>query len=494
MIARRVSTLQAAAPLTLTLALVAGSLAQPAMARSKVKPEAVETALSKGDPEKGVALAEISVAQAPREASLRATLGRAYLKNGRFQSAATALSDAVTLGDNSGRTLLALALAQIGSGQNEAALHTLDMGNNVIPVADLGLALALAGEGDKGSLMLGDAVRAGDRSDKLRANLGYAYALAGRWAEARTIVAMDLPADKVDERMTEWAQAARPEAGRERVAKLLGVGLADDAGMPMQLALNRSEGPMRMASAEATAVSAAPMPATPMPALAAAAPAPAPESALAEAPASEQVNEQAPAQTELPAVAEPVAQPAPAFTPAPFTPAPVFHAIPVPMTAQEARPVRAARPVAMAVAVALHNPRIKAAAKPKAAQQALAVETARAESRSASGSHVLQLGAFLSEKNALRAKKTFLSREKSFADADVVIAKATVDNRQFWRVSVNGFSANAASNKCAAIRKSGGACFAHSSALPAVTPNAKGATTTGAHATGQALAMATPKR
>ena len=488
MIARRVSTLQAAAPLTLTLALVAGSLAQPAMARSRAKPEAVETALSKGDPEKGVALAEISVAQAPREASLRATLGRAYLKNGRFQSAATALSDAVTLGDNSGRTLLALALAQIGSGQNEAALHTLDMGNNVIPVADLGLALALAGEGDKGSLMLGDAVRAGDRSDKLRANLGYAYALAGRWAEARTIVAMDLPADKVDERMTEWAQAARPEAGRERVAKLLGVGLADDAGMPMQLALNRSEGPMRMASAEATAVSAAPMPATPMPALAAAAPAPAPEAPLAAAPASEP----APAQTELPAVTEQAAQPAPAFTPAPFTPAPVFHAIPVPMTAQEARPVRAARPVAMAVA--LHNPRIKAAAKPKAAQQTLAVETARAEPRAASGNHVLQLGAFLSEKNALRAKKTFLSREKSFADADVVIAKATVDNRQFWRVSVNGFSANAASNKCAAIRKSGGACFAHSSALPAVTPNAKGATTTGTHATGQALAMATPKR
>jgi hypothetical protein len=30
---------------------------------------------------------------------------------------------------------------------------------------------------------------------------------------------MDLPADKVDERMTEWA-IARPEASRQRVASL----------------------------------------------------------------------------------------------------------------------------------------------------------------------------------------------------------------------------------------------------------------------------------
>jgi Flp pilus assembly protein TadD len=150
------------------------------------------------------------VAQSPRESSLRATLGRAYLKNGRFQSAATALSDAVSLGDNSGRTLLALALSQIGSGQNDAALRTLEMGNNVIPWPTLALRW-LWPAADKGSVLLADALRAGDKSDKLRANLGYAYALAGRWTEARAIVAMDLPADKVDERMTEWAAIARPK-------------------------------------------------------------------------------------------------------------------------------------------------------------------------------------------------------------------------------------------------------------------------------------------
>lgn len=477
MIARRSFSLNAALPLSLTLALMAAGAAQPAMARGKPKPKAVEAALGKGDGDKGVALAEASVAQSPREASLRAMLGRAYLKSGRFQSATTALSDAVTLGDTSGRTLLALALAQIGSGQNDAALATLESGNNVIPVADLGLALALAGEGDKGCVLLADALRAGDKSDKLRANLAYAYALAGRWAESRMIVAMDLPADKVDARMTEWAAAARPEAARQRVASLLGVELAPDAGQPMQLALNKSEATAQMALAEPAPMAA--------PAVAAAAPVEAPinpapaspapvEATLADAaPATLiPVSESAPA-GELPALAQsqPVAQ-TETFTP----PAPVFHAI--------AMPAPAARPVAMAV----HTPRARAKAR-----HALSTDAAGGESHSPSGTHVVQLGAFLSEKNALRARKAFLSREKSFAAADVEVTTAMVENRQFWRVSVRGFNALAANSKCASIRRSGGACFAHAGNLPKTTPAQPVQNKASGNTQGAALAFASPK-
>lgn len=477
MIARRSFSLNAALPVSLTLALALGATAQPALARAKAKPKAVEAAVTKAHGDSGVAQAEASVAQSPRDASLRAALGRVYLKNGRFQSATTALSDAVTLGDASGRTLLALALAQIGNGQNNAALATLESGNNVIPVADLGLALALAGEGDKGSVLLADALRAGDKSDKLRANLAYAYALAGRWAESRTIVAMDLPADKVDGRMTEWAAAARPEASRQRVASLLGVEMANDAGQPMQLALNKSESPVQMAAAEA-----APMVA---PAVAAAAPVetpaetpvnPAPtESASAEAPvqsAPVASTESAPA-AELPALAQ--TQPAAvAETIAP--PAPVFHAIPV--------PVSAARPVALAV----HTPRAKVRFK-----TAPATEAASPDMRGPSGTHVVQLGAFLSEKNAMRAKKAFLSREKSFAAADVEVTKAMIEDRQFWRVSVRGFNASAATSKCAAIRKSGGACFAHAGNLPQTVPAQPAQNKASGNSQGAALALASPK-
>ena len=487
MIARRSFSLNAALPLSLTLALLATATAQPAMARAKPKPKAVEAALAKGDGERGVSLAEASVAQSPREASLRATLGRAYLKNGRFQSATTALSDAVTLGDTSGRTLLALALAQIGSGQNDAALATLENGNNVIPVADLGLALALAGEGDKGSVPLADALRAGDKSDKLRANLAYAYALAGRWAESRTIVAMDLPADKVDARMTEWAAAARPEAARQRVASLLGVEMANDAGQPMQLALNKTEAPVQMASAEpapmaAPAVAAAApveAPINPAPAeVALASAAPADPAPVSPAPVTATAASESAPVAELPALAQsqPVAQ-AETFTP----PAPVFHAIAV--------PAPAARPVAMA----LHTPRAKAKGKSAAPVDVANGESRGPESRAPSGTHVVQLGAFLSEKNALRAKKAFLGREKSFAAADVEVTKAMVEDRQFWRVSVRGFNANAATNKCASIRKSGGACFAHSGNLPQNTPAQPAQSKGSGNSQGKALAMATPK-
>ncbi|WDF73521.1 tetratricopeptide repeat protein [Novosphingobium sp. KACC 22771] len=482
MIARRSFSLNAALPVSLTLALALGATAQPALARAKAKPKAVEAAVTKAHGDSGVALAEASVAQSPRDASLRAALGRVYLKNGRFQSATTALSDAVALGDASGRTLLALALAQIGNGQNNAALATLESGNNVIPVADLGLALALAGEGDKGSVLLADALRAGDKSDKLRANLAYAYALAGRWAESRTIVAMDLPADKVDGRMTEWAAAARPEASRQRVASLLGVEMANDAGQPMQLALNKSESPVQMAAAEAAPMAA--------PAVAAAAPVetpaetpvnPAPtESASAEAPVQSAPVQSAPVASaesapaaELPALTQ--TQPAAvAETIAP--PAPVFHAIPV--------PVSTARPVALAV----HTPRAKVRFK-----TAPATETASPDMRGPSGTHVVQLGAFLSEKNAMRAKKAFLSREKSFAAADVEVTKAMIEDRQFWRVSVRGFNASAATSKCAAIRKSGGACFAHAGNLPQTVPAQPAQNKASGNSQGAALALASPK-
>jgi hypothetical protein len=130
--------------------------------------------------------------------------------------------------------------------------------------------------------------------------------------------------------------------------------------------------------------------------------------------------------------------------------------------------------------MATQSPRAKA--KPSAVK--MASQTRQGwRPRGASGTHVMQLGAFLSEKNALRAKKAFLAREKSFADADVAITKATVDQRQFWRVSVNGLSANTASNKCATIRKAAGLFrpfrqSAQSAVLAMVTPKRRSACST----------------
>ncbi len=82
------------------------------------------------------------------------------------------------------------------AGRNRDAVAILDDWRDAIPVADLGLALALAGEPTRGSAILADALRNGENTPKLRQNLAYAYALDGRWREARIMMMQDVPADQ----------------------------------------------------------------------------------------------------------------------------------------------------------------------------------------------------------------------------------------------------------------------------------------------------------
>ena len=133
--------------------------------------DAARLALSKGQTDKALSGAEAAVAASPRDVELRVLLAQVYFKSGRFQSAATTYDDAMKLGDNSARTALSLALAQIGAGQQQAALSVLDDWRGEIPASDLGLALALAGEPERGVAVLADALRGGDNSPKVRQNL-----------------------------------------------------------------------------------------------------------------------------------------------------------------------------------------------------------------------------------------------------------------------------------------------------------------------------------
>ncbi len=199
-----------------------------------------QAALAQGKTGRAVGFAETAVEADPRAADKRALLGNAYLKSGRFDSAAVAFNDAMTLGDNSTRTALTLALAKIGAGRNLEAVALLDDWRDSIPASDLGLALALAGESARGVAILADAIRSGDNTAKTRQNLAYAYALDGRWREARLMVMQDVPADQVDLRLGTWASTIQPEAGHLRVAALLDVPVASDPGLPARLALANS--------------------------------------------------------------------------------------------------------------------------------------------------------------------------------------------------------------------------------------------------------------
>jgi Flp pilus assembly protein TadD len=221
----------------LGVALLLGTTPNLALAQTREAQTPIQAELRHGNSAKAVELAEAAVAKAPQDGSRRAELGQAYLRAGRFESAMAALSDAVALGDTADHVILSLALAQIACGQNRAALATLDQASRLAP-ADLGLALALAGDPGHGIAVLTDAVRDGAASAKLRQNLAYAEALDGRWADATLTAGFDLPPDQVEARLQQWAQAMQSGNDRARIARLLNVPLTADQGMPENLALN----------------------------------------------------------------------------------------------------------------------------------------------------------------------------------------------------------------------------------------------------------------
>jgi len=218
---------------TALLASCAGKTAAPA-ALSAAQAKA---AIAKGRGDKAVALAEAAVLADPQGGESRALLGAAYIEAGRFASAATAFSDAMQLGDTSGRTVLTYSLTLSALGRYAEAQTLLARYERNLDAADYGLAITLAGSPQQGIETLSDALRYGENSPKLRQNLAYAFALKGDWRSARLIAAQDLSADKLDARLGEWAQMAMPEMAIQRVAALLGVTPKADTGQPVELAL-----------------------------------------------------------------------------------------------------------------------------------------------------------------------------------------------------------------------------------------------------------------
>lgn len=192
-------------------------------------------------PEQAIARAEKAVASRPGDASVRAALGRAYLAAGRFASAVDALDDALALGDEAAATILGLALSETALGNKAEAVQLLDDWGDTLPAADRGLSLALAGETRRGVEVLAEALRAGDTRPRLRQNLAFAYALDGRWREARLMAAQDLGPRELDARIAAWARMGRPDAAGQRVAHLLNAPLRADPGYPQALALVRPE-------------------------------------------------------------------------------------------------------------------------------------------------------------------------------------------------------------------------------------------------------------
>lgn len=413
--------------------LGAALLAGTAYGDARAKDAHGQAAEVKRSDEKAVQRAEQAVAKAPQDATERAALAQAYLRTGRFTSAAAAFRDAIALGDTTARTALGLALATTAQGNGREAVAIIENARDGLPASDVGLSLALAGETGRGVAVLSDALRGGDNSPKIRQNLAYAYALNGQWREARIMMAQDVPAEQLDARLTQWAISSRPELAYQRVASLLGAPLRADTGMPQHLALNAAP-----AQAEVPVQAVAAAPAVPAP--------------VAELPPVQQASAFA-------AAPAPVVEPAPVLSASTLAPA---SAAPTPQSNSLAAFDEFARPVSST----LIAPQPRAVARPASVRTAAArpIRAARADFAVAdSGTHVVQLGSFSTEQNARRAWTVFTARNPELAKARMVITQANVNGRTFWRVAAASYEGSTARGLCSSVKARGGACFAYAS-------------------------------
>lgn len=425
----RIRTVRLALSSAMAIALLSGCAGQTPFAGSSRAPVAGDVR----DADAGVVRAEQRVARSPDSASARAELAQAYLAAGRFDSAATTFEDVMALGGDNARIGLGAALAYIGAGRDAEAIAVLGRWRDQLPASDFGLAVALAGQPGMGVAVLTQAVRGGDNNPKARQNLAYAYALDGKWAQARLIASQDVPADQLDARLGEWASKARPEASRERVAGLLGAPLQVDPGQPAALALGGRGDDARLANAEI--------------------PAPAFGAAAAELPPLEAGN----ATPEIVAAEEPM-------------PAPAAEQASLAMIVDQEAPVPSAKFVSQPVIqkIARSESTFQATFDKMSTQKAAPV----GKPRPAAQTHLVQLGSFTSRESAGRAWAIFVKRDPALKNHAMRITEADVNGRRYYRVAAEGFDRASAHSMCASVKRRGEGCLAYSvqRPLPGGTP------------------------
>jgi len=421
--------------LAVTTALATSALAgctTSAAPRADLSAGKAQTALANGQPDKALTHAEAAVLAQPRDASYRAMLGASYMEAGRFQSAATSFGDAMALGDTGARTALSLSLAQIASGDVRSARALLDNYRDDIDAADLGLAMALAGDANQGVHILSNAIRSGQNNAKTRQNLAYAYALKGDWRSARLMAAEDVPGNQINDRISEWASTSSPGDFHRRVAKLLEVPLVRDSGQPAQLALANTPSKEQMFAEAAAEIPVAQ-------------PSAAPEWAQATG---------ANTSGELPALAKYTAAqsaaPAPAIAEAKLASfSDAFEA-----------PKSAVSPEKQYTQRFNSNPVVQAAP----ARSAAVLSAPRGPIKG--GDHLIQLGSFSSKESAQRATGIYAKRYAHVDQYDMVISEARVNGKTYWRVSAGDMSKSEARSMCSSVKARGFGCIAYAASSP----------------------------
>jgi Flp pilus assembly protein TadD len=399
-------------------------------------------AMARGIPAAAVRQAEAAVLEAPRDPQARAMLGRAYLAAGRFRSAETALGDALALDPTQARVAINRALAQIALGRMDEAAAALDTLRGTGNDTDVGLALALLGKPDEARPLLLAAARAPGADARVRQNLAFAYALEGRWNEAATIAAQDVPAELVANRLRRWAMVGQLRANPAmQVEAMLGVLPAADGGQPATLALVAepvSREPVLLAQV-------APPPAPPLPFIV-----PPPVLLRTEAPTPVLIAQAAAPMT---------------FAMAAIDPAPVLLAAVPPASTGEARVAAFAGPPVMRLGRVVAKQRGRAQPRPAIAlDEVPAARPILLVSHGVTGrtsvKWAVQIGAY-STPARTQIAWTALSRRAVFL-ADYTPTGSGFRHRgaKLHRLSISGLASRVeARTLCGRIRVAGGRCF-----------------------------------
>jgi hypothetical protein len=80
------------------------------------------------------------------------------------------------------------------------------------------------------------------------------------------------------------------------------------------------------------------------------------------------------------------------------------------------------------------------------------------------GSHLVQLGSFLSQQGARRAWGIYAAQNPELKNTRMTITQAVVRGRNYWRVAAGGLDGTSASGLCSTVKGRGGACFAYAPA------------------------------
>lgn len=371
-----------------------------------------EKALAKGKTDRALTFAELAVEADMQNRDYRSLLARIYMSQGRFVSAERTLTDVMDLGQVDPRTVISLALTRIAQGNVDSAISLVEANRAIVPVSDYGLTLALAGRSGDAVNILTDAIRTDNATSRTRQNLALAYALDGRWRDARIMASQDMAQDGVNERIAEWAQFARPGAYTLRVAGLLKVRPnMGDTGQPVRLALN----------------SAAP-------------------AALA--------------QVDVPVAPVDVAAPQPAVELAAIGPAPVADSVGFGAVENVIKMVDVAPSVlAEAPLIKAQEGPAKSASSPAPVKLALA-DVPAAKPAAVNGTHLVQLGAFSSAANAQAAWSKLSKRYGVLNGFESASSTVTVNGKKLIRLAAMGFGNAASANAaCSQIKAQGGVCL-----------------------------------